>query len=264
MGYELMDTYYADDGEPSPAPKGIPVERSSPVSFLSNPLCNEMRIPVLTAHCLRELDNYCQGKPYTDTYGVELLRRATILGDQEAWVGVHRCFGGVVRGWLRGHPNREAACRLESEENYVVQAFERFWHATTSNRRVAFSTLAAALQYLRASLNGVILDMLRASARPQEVSLPETGEPAEPQVQDGTDSSEGWDSLKRMLSDPREQRVAYLLFHCGLGPREIVRYCPQEFSDVHEISRLRRNVMERLLSGSSVQLVTQVRYQSHG
>jgi hypothetical protein len=250
MGYELRDTYYADDGEPFTAPKDIPVERSSPVSFLSNPLCNEMRVPVLTAHCLRELDNYRQGKPYTDTYGVELLRRATILGDQEAWVGVHHCFGGLVRGWLRGHPNRESACRLASDETYVAQAFERFWQATASNRRVAFSTLAAALQYLRASLNGVILDMLRASARPREVSWPEPGEPAEPPVQDGTDSSEGWHILKRMLSDPREQRVAYLLFHCGLSPREMVRYCPQEFSDIHEISRLRRKVMERLLQNT--------------
>ena len=50
-----------------------------------------------------------------------------------------------------------------------------------------------------------------------------------------------------MLSDEREKRLAYLLFHCGLKPREIIRFCPQEWSDVHEIYRLRRNIMARLL-----------------
>jgi hypothetical protein len=74
---------------------------------------------------------------------------------------VQYCFSGMIRGWLRRHPKREMACRLESEENYVAQTFERFWQAAAFNQRVEFSTLAAALQYLRASLNGAILDMLR-------------------------------------------------------------------------------------------------------
>jgi hypothetical protein len=41
--------------------------------------------------------------------------------------------------------------------------------------------------------------------------------------------------------------VAYLLIHCGLGPREIVHLYPQEFSEVEEIYRLRRNIFERVL-----------------
>jgi hypothetical protein len=180
-------------------------------------------------------------------YGVELLRRATIQRDQEAWAWMQHCFHEVVRGWLRRHPNREAACRLESEENYVAQAFERFWQATTLTHPVEFSRLAAALQYLRASLNGAIVDTLRAYSRPREVSLPEPGEPGEPQMEDTTDSSEVWDILQTVLPNERERRLAYLLYHCGLKPREIVRFCPQEWSDVQEVYRLRRNIMERLL-----------------
>jgi hypothetical protein len=49
-----------------------------------------------------------------------------------------------------------------------------------------------------------------------------------------------------LLTNPHEQQVAYLLFHCGLKPREIIRFCPQEWSDVQEIYRLRRNIKERL------------------
>jgi hypothetical protein len=136
------------------------------------------------------------------------------------------------------------ACRLESEENYIAQAFERFWQATAFNQRVEFSTLAAALQYLHAGLNGAILDTLRSYARPREVLLPGPGEPL---VEDSTDTDEVWEILQMILPNPREQRLAYLLFHCGLKPREIVRLCPQEWSSVGEIYGLRRTIIERIL-----------------
>ena len=247
MVYDLMDTVCVEDGEPSNVAAGIPVERFSPDSFLSNPLLWEMSLQELAAQCLRELDNYRRGEPCTETYGVELFRRAIIQSDQEAWVWVQHCFGGMVRGWLRRHPQREVACRLENEENYVAQTFQRFWQATAFNQRVGFSTLATALQYLRASLHGAILDMLRAYARPREIALPGPGEAGEPLVEDDTENSEVWESLHMILSNLREQRLAYFLFHCGLKPREIIRFCPQEWSDVQEIYRLRRNIMERLL-----------------
>jgi hypothetical protein len=152
-------------------------------------------------------------------------------------------------GWCKAGYDvilREVACRLESEEHYVAQAFERFWQATAFNQQVEFSTLAAALQFLRASLNGAILDTLRTYTRSREVSLPEPGEPREPRVEDNTENSEVWQSLQLILSNPREQRLAYFLFHCGLGPKEIIHFCPQEWSDIQEIYRLRRIIMERL------------------
>jgi len=238
-----MDTGYVEDGEPSNVAAGI----LASVSLLSNPPCSELNLPELAAQCLRELGNYRRSESCTDAYGLELLRRAIMQSDQEAWAWVQHCFGGMVRGWLRRHPQREVACRLECDENYVAQTFERFWQATSFKQQVEFSTLAAALQYLRASLNGVILDELRVYARPGEVLLPGPGEPGEPLVEDNTDNGEVWESLQLLLTNPREQRVAYLLFHCGLKPREIIRFCPQEFSDIQEIYRLRRNIMERLL-----------------
>src|SRR5207249_4605206 len=143
---------------------------------------------------------------------------------EAAWAGVEQCLGEVVRGWLHGHPCREAACRWQSEEDYVALAFERFWQATVQ-QQVTFRTLAGALVYLRASLHGAILDTLRASSRPREVPMPLA---REPYVEDQADSNEVWEILHTMLPSEREQRLAYLLYHCGLKPREIVRFRPQE------------------------------------
>jgi hypothetical protein len=252
MEYELMGTGRVDEGEPSTAPGSTPAERSIPDFLLSSPMYSQMSLPVLAAHCRRELNKYRRGEPCIDTYGVELIRRATVQSNQEAWAWVQYCFGGVVLDWLRRHPKRAAACRLEGEEYYVAQAFERFWQATTSNQRVEFSTLAAALRYMRASLNGAILDTLRADARRREIPRPVPGEPGEPHMEDVTFSNEIWDILKTMLANPREVRLAYLLFHCGLKPREIMHVCPQEFDDVHEVYGLRRTIMERELRNADL------------
>jgi len=222
-------------------------EQLSPTALKREATCNALGVSQLAAQCLKEIDNYRRGEPFTDAYGVELLRRATVQGDQEAWASMQHCFTGLALGWLRHHPYKEAACRLESEENYVDQAFERFWQATTLTRKVEFITLAAALRYLRLCLNAAILDTLRSYARIREVSLPEPGEPGEPYIEEVSSNSEVWEILQTMLPDKREQRLAYLLFHCGLKAREIVRFLPQEWSDVHEIYRLRRSITERLL-----------------
>jgi hypothetical protein len=200
----------------------------------------------LAEQCLLQLEAYRRGEACDESYGLELFRRATVEGDVEAWEGVQRCFGELVRAWLRGHPSRAVACRLESEANYVALAFERFWQATSLSQQVTFKTLAAALHYLRASLHGAILDTLRTYARPKEVPLSEPGEPGEPFAEDQMEASELWEVLEAMLPSRREQRLAYLLYSCGLKPREIVRFCPQEWSDVREIYQLRRTIIERV------------------
>ena len=86
--------------------------------------------------------------------------------------------------------------------------------------------------------------MIYFDPRPTAMSLLEAGELS---VEVRTDSGELWEILQRALPNEREQRLAYLLYHCNLKPREIVRFCPQEWNDVQEIYHLRRNIMERLL-----------------
>ena len=51
--------------------------------------------------CLRELGNYRRREPCDERYGLELLRRATLEGDPQAWECVQHCFSGIVRGWQR-------------------------------------------------------------------------------------------------------------------------------------------------------------------
>jgi hypothetical protein len=173
---------------------------------------------------------------------LELLRRAQTHGDLKAWAAFQHCLEETVLTWLHDHPGGQAACRLHSERYFVALAFERLRQAALQ-RQVACETLSEVLVYLRASLNGTILETVRVSSAPGAISCPwSDGE-------DSRDQSEVWDRLQALLSNERERRLAYLLYHCGLKPAEIVRGCPQEWSDVHEVARLRRIIFVRLMKG---------------
>ena len=228
-------------------PQSTSSERLSHISPRRDSALAMMSARELAEHCKQEMSHYRCGDSSSGQYSLELLRRATKHDDQEARAWMQHCFSGLVHSWLHRHLGKNAECHLESEENYIAQAFERFWQATVLTQRVEFNTLAAVLQYLRASLNGAILDTLRSHAQPKETLLLDPGEPGEPHVEDATKSSEVWETLQTMLADGPEQRLAYLLFHCGLKPQEIVHFYPQEWNDVQEIYHLRCSIMERLL-----------------
>src|SRR5271169_5977049 len=57
--------------------------------------CNVLSVSQLAAQCLKEIENYHRGEPNSDAYGVELLRRATMQGDQEAWAAIQHCYSGL-------------------------------------------------------------------------------------------------------------------------------------------------------------------------
>jgi hypothetical protein len=170
---------------------------------------------------------------------LELWRRAKTHSDLQAWAAFQQSLEEKVLTWLHKHPGSEAACRLQSERHFVALAFERLRQATVQGQ-VTCEMLSEVLVYLRASLNGAILETLRDSKRPGAVSS------IWPDEEDRFDRNELWDRLQARLSNRREQRLAYLLYHCGLEPTEIVRCCPQEWSDVHEVARLRRIILARL------------------
>src|SRR5581483_5749439 len=195
----------------------------------------------LAEQCLLNLDASGRGEPCNQDSELELFRRAIVEGDSQAREWIERCFGETVLAWLGHHPSRAIACHLESEEHFIALTFERFWQATSLIEQMSFRMLSVALQYLRVSLNGVILETLRASSRPETSSL------LEPGAQDQTESLKLWQMLQTVLPNWREQRLAYLLYHCGFKPGEIVQFCSQEYSDVQEIYHLRHTILDRLM-----------------
>lgn len=209
-----------------------------------------MSLETLIARGAQEMQKYHRGEPNCDSYSLEILRRAIVLHDQEAWAALRALLKESVHIWLACHPHRKEALRYEpAEQNYVDDAFRRFWQAT-GEQGTMFSSLAATLKYLHLCLNCVVMEVLRTYARPRQEYLPGDGASGEPLVEDAYDEGALWEIMKNLLPDKREQRLAYLFFHCNLKPREIMRYCPGEFREELEIYRMKRTIMARLLRHS--------------
>jgi len=206
---------------------------------------SQMKLTVLADLSTNELQRHRGKKPFDDRYCLEILRRALVEQSDEAWFALQQCFSQTIRGWIRSHYHHDVALLRDSEENYMAQTFTRFWYVVR-DQHLKFTTLYAALSYLRATLNGVIMDTLRSHLRSREVPFPESGCSQEPTAEESIDVRSIWNSLQSLLPEERERRLAYLLYYCGLKPRDIVIHCSREFDDVKEIYRLNHNIVERL------------------
>ncbi len=210
----------------------------------------EMSLKQLTECGAQELQKYHRGESDDERYSLEILRRAAVLQDEGAWAALQVLFSKYVRLWFARHTCRQIALRYEpDEQTYIDDTFRRFWQAV-SDQRLVFPSLAGAIRYLHLCLNCTVMDALRANIRPREERLPDDSSPIEPIVEDTYDKEELWEILKEVLYSKRERRLAYLLFHCNLKPREIMRYCPGEFGREADIYRIKRNIMDRLLRNS--------------
>jgi hypothetical protein len=172
---------------------------------------------------------------------LKLLHRASIHSDLDAWAAFQQSLEENVMSWFLEHPGREAACHLQSERYFIALAFDRLLQATIQGQ-VSCETLPKVLVFLRVSLNGAILETLRDSKRTGAVSS------IWPDAEDSTVRNELRDWLQGRLPNLQEQRLAYLLYHCGLEPAEIVSFCTQEWSDTHEVTRQRNVILKRLMN----------------
>lgn len=206
---------------------------------------DQANLSALADECADQLQRRRRKEPSDDRYCLEILRRALVEQVDLAWSMVQRCFSEVVRIWLRSHPGSDVALRRDAEENYIAQTFSRFWYATR-NQQLEFTTLNGALSYLHATLNGIIMDTMRVHFRSVEVPLPDPGFSGEPSAEEHEDGRMLWESIQNLLPDEGERRLVYLLYYCGLKPREIVRRFPQEYGDVKEIYRVNQNIIDRL------------------
>src|SRR2546421_3708897 len=215
--------------------------RAMPIS--KHEALDQIKLTTLADLCTDELRRYRYNEPANDRYFVELLRRAIVEHTDYARSLLQQCLSETIRTWIRSHPNGDLTLLHDSEENFVAQTFSRFWYAV-HDQHVEFTTLSVVLRYLRATVNGILIDTQRLQLR--EVSLPKPGCSGELAAEEPIDAQKIWKIIESLLFDARERRIAYLLYYCDLKPREIVIRCPKEFDDVKEIYHLRHTIVEQL------------------
>jgi DNA-directed RNA polymerase specialized sigma24 family protein len=153
-----------------------------------------------------------------------------------------------VAKWMGKHPDFPLID--EEAQDFIAQAFERFWISFTPVKFDKSGSLAAVLSYLQMCVNGAMMDTWRKQRHRQfeQETQEETEAPVEtePTPEDLLQKSEFWELIKKKSKDPREYAVAYASYSLDLSPREILVEYPDLFADINEVYKFKANFLDRL------------------
>jgi RNA polymerase sigma factor (sigma-70 family) len=206
----------------------------------------------LAQRCAQETDYFFNHKENDPRYCFELFRRSIRERNERALSAVITQYQPLVETWVDKwmNSNQETQSISDEAQDYVAQAFERFWISFTPAKFDRSQSLAAVLRYLQMCVNGAITDAWRKSRRfrlgqeatddEQQLSDPD------PTPEDLLQAEEFWQLIRKKSKDPREYTVVYASFHLDLSPREILAEYRNEFRHIKEIYQHKANFLERL------------------
>jgi len=211
-----------------------------------------MAVEDLAQKCAQETDLFFTHHDYDSSYGFELFRRAVRNKDERALEVVITQYQPLVARWVDRWMNKHPDFLFINEEaqDFIAQAFERFWASFTPAKFDKSQNLAAILRYLQMCVHGAITDAWRKFRRirleqelrdeEQEFSQPEST------PEELLQNEEFWQLIKKKSKDLKEYTVVYASFSLALSPREILAEYPGLFRDIKETYQYKANLLDRL------------------
>jgi DNA-directed RNA polymerase specialized sigma24 family protein len=143
-----------------------------------------MSVEDLAQKCAQETQHFRWNQASDTQYCFELFRRAIANHDQVAWDKVITLYQWQVERWVRRYPDFQPS--RDDEQDFVFEAFERFWKYFTPDKLNKSKNLAAVLSYLHMCVNGSVLDHRRKNHQrqvDQDEGEEERNPPGQDQVQ---------------------------------------------------------------------------------
>ena len=211
-----------------------------------------MSVADLAHKCAQETELYFTHNDYDSSCCFELFRRAIEDSDEDAWRVIRNQYEPLVARWVDRSLGRHSLFSSSNEEaqDFVAQAFERFWISFTPVKFEKSQSLAAVLRYLQMCVNGAITDSWR-KLRHFQIEQ-ETGEEEfefseeEPTPEDNLQTDEFWQLIQKKAKNANEYTVIFASYTLDLSPREILSEYPGIFNDIKEIYQHKANFLDRL------------------
>ena len=213
----------------------------------------QMSIEALAQQCAQETRLYFKNLEHDTKFCFELFRRAILERSNSAWEAIRAQYSALIAKWVNHWADRHPDFPLarQEHEDFIEDAFIRFWHSFTPEKFGRSQELQAILKYLKMCVNSSISDTWRKMRRRQfDQSLDvddgrgsaEVGPPPEEAVQ----NDELWQFIKTRLRGNKEITMVYASFYLGLSPRQIIAEYPKIFRDINEVYQCKANVWARL------------------
>ena len=211
-----------------------------------------MALEDLAQKCAQETDLFFTHHDYDPSYGFELFRRAVRNKDELALEVVITQYQPLVARWVDRWMDKHPDFLLINEEaqDFIAQAFERFWTSFTPTKFDKSRNLAAVLRYLQMCVHGAIIDAWRKFRRTrleQEIGDEEQEFfQSQSTPEDHLQNDEFWQLIKKKSKNLKEYTVVYASFSLVLSPREILAEYPGLFRNIKEIYQYKANLLDRL------------------
>jgi hypothetical protein len=177
-----------------------------------------------------------------------LFQRAIVDRDEAAWAIVVDRYRRLIVSWANRCCALLPSC--ESAEELADRALACAWVTLSPSQLVSYPTLAALLGYLLHCVTATSIEYSR-----EQLALIHSEAPARPAVDGGPFERAGLEHLNRaaiwrliteMALSAQEQLILRESLLYALPPRAIQARHPEQFSDVEEVYRIKRNLFKRL------------------
>src|SRR5688572_16981463 len=122
------------------------------MSDATDPL-HHLRLGSVARRCAQESELFFRREPNDPRFCFELLRRAILEHNQDAWEMSYSQYRTLVSGWITRHPGFTDSG--EESGYFVNAAFDKFWSAITPDKFALFADLRAVLRYLQMCVHSV-------------------------------------------------------------------------------------------------------------
>ena len=219
-----------------------------------SPDFQDLHLDTLRTHCAEQSERFFRRQEYDPRFCYEIFRRAFLGHNQRAWEIIYHQYKPLVCGWVERHTLFSA---LDEERDYFVnRAFEKMWAAITPQKFDHFLDLKSILRYLQVCVHSVLVDAMRAHEQAelledtplQSARLKDPAHPLsiEDQVVQKVQARQLWDLLVGRCKSEQERLVIYGSFVLIFKPSELYATYPGVFQDVHEVYRVKENLLARL------------------
>ena len=183
-----------------------------------------------------------------DQEGHQLFRQAIVDRNADAWATIADRYRRLLVAWAN-----HCCARMpiyEPPGDIADRALARAWAALSPAQFESFPNLAALLAYLRVCVTATAIDYAREQAtmmRTEQLARQEVvSAPFEQSVLQKLHQAELWRLILETTSNAQEQLILRESLVYALPPRQIYARHPDQFADVADVYRVKRNLFKRL------------------
>lgn len=172
---------------------------------------------------------------------VELFRRA-FNGDEDAWSGIYRTFGLLVRRWIG------IQSKVDPEDVLQGAFIQFFRYAPEKPDLLATESLGPIVRYLRLCVRSTLINIIRTSKGEAEVDLDGlmADELSDNNIIEQSNSMIVLEErLSELLKDHKERLTFDLRFRSGMPPRQIIDMYPDVFENYQEVAAIIQRLTRR-------------------